>query len=270
MSIQEAKEYRLRTYQRGDEKDLILLFNKVYEHFAGFVPRTLEYWRWCILSRPGLSEEGIVVALDAGRVLGYAAVERSGNILEFCYDSSCDGKAIVSKLLEWCLRYTESYQGANSITLNAPVQDNTIRRVCKELGFTEEPFPSLFLRVLDLPYILRKIIKQQKKVEKGLNEAILVTLKKFPSWCAKHVAILVQDGEVTISTEKLEHPTVKIDADISTISLCIFGTKRTICKAIFAGSLKIRPLRKIPKAVKILSWFQLRNPRWFIPGADYG
>jgi len=261
-------EYNLRTYQPGDEKDLIPLFNNSYENFAGFVPRTLEYWRWCILSRPGLSEEGIVVALDAGRVVGYAAVESSGNILEFCYDPGCDGKAVVSKLLGWCLSYTED-QGAGSITLNAPLQDNFIHQACKELGFTEKPFPSMFLRILDLPYLLRKIL-DQKKVEQRINEAILVTLKKFPSWCAEHVAILVQDGDVTVSTERLEHPTVKIEADISTISSCIFGSKRTLYKATLEGRLKIRPLRKVARAVKVLSWFQLKDTQWFVPGADYG
>jgi len=269
MSVQETKEYELRTYRKGEENELILLFNKVFEHFAGFVPRTLEYWRWCILSRPGLSEEGIVVAIDAGRVIGYAAVERSGNILEFCYDPNYDGTTIVSKLLGWCIDYAEDH-GANSVSLNAPVQDNLIRQVCKELGFTEEPPPSLFLRVLDVPYIFRKIVDQKKKVEKGLDETVLINLTKFPPWCPQYVAILVQDGEITVSTEKLEHSTVKIEADMSTISKCIFGSRRTLYKAILEGQLKVRPSRKILRALKILSLFQLKNPPWYIPMADYG
>jgi hypothetical protein len=264
----ETEEYHLRTYQQGDEKDLILLFNRFYEPFAGFVPRTLKYWTWCILSRPGLSEEGIVVALEAERVVGYAAVENSGNVLEFCYDPSCSGKTIVLKLLAWCLHYTQD-QGASAMTFNAPVQDKLIRQVCKELGFTEEPFPSLFLRVIDLPHILSAISKQ-KNVEKGLKEAILINLRKFPPWCVKQVAILVQDGEVIVSTEKLEHPTIEIEADISTISSCVFGSKRTLYKTALEGRLRIRPLRKILRALKILSVFQLKNPPWFVPGADYG
>ena len=268
MRVQDTKECSLRTYRQGDEKDLILLFNKAYEHFAGFVPRTLKYWRWCILSHPGISEEGILVAHDSNRVVGYAAVERSGNILEFCYDPNYERKTIVSKLLCWCVDYAKS-QGANSVSLNAPVQDDIVRQVCEESEFTEKPFPSLFLRVLDIPYVFRRIVNQ-KTVEKGFNEAILINLRRFPSWCAQHVAILVQDGDVTVSSDKLKYPTIKIDADISIVSLCIFGSTRTLYKAILRRRLRIRPLRKILRAVKILSLFQLNNPSWFVPGADYG
>lgn len=269
MSLQETKEYRLRTYQHGDEGELIPLFNNVYKHFAGFVPRTPEYWKWCILSRPGLSEEGVVVALYGDRIVGYAAVENSGSILEFCYDPNYEGKTIVTKLLGWCLNYAED-QGANSATLNAPVQDNLIRQVCREKDFTETPFDPVFLRVLDLPYILRKIVDQKRKVEKDLSETILINLRKFPSWCAGHVSILVQDGEITVSSTRLQQPTIKIDVDISTISSCIFGSRRTLYKEILKRRLKIRPLRKILRAVKILSMCQLKNPSWYVPRADYG
>ena len=268
MSVQETKEYSLRTYRQGDEEELILLFNKVYEDFAGFVPRTLEYWRWCILSRPSLSEEGIVVASNDSQVVGYAAVEKSGNILEFCYDPGCEGKTVVSKLLGWCVSYAVN-QNANSVTLNASVQDDVVREICEESEFTEKPFPSLFLRVLDIPYIFRKII-DQKNVEKRLNEKVLLDLRRFPSWCPRHVAIVVQDGHVSVLSEKLKHPTIKVETDISTVSFCIFGSKRTLYKAILNRRLRIRPLRKILRAVKILSLFQLNNPPWFVPGADYG
>lgn len=269
MNRQKPTEHRLRTYRRGDGEALISLFNRVYENFAGFVPRTLEYWSWCVLSHPDLSEEGIVVAINAGRVVGYAAIERSGNILEFCHDPDYDGKTLVLNLLNWCVNYAE-YQGANSVGLNAPVQDNIIHQVCRESGFTEESFPSLFLRVLDLEVIFRKIEDQRTNVDKSLNEAILMNLKNFPSSCPQHLAILIRGGEITFSTEKLKQPTIKIDVDISTISSCIFGSKKTLYGALLKRRLKIRPLRKVLKAVKVLSWFQLENPPWYVPKADYG
>jgi len=268
MSVQETRKYNLRTYRKGDENDIISLFNKAYEHYAGFVPRTLEYWTWCILSRPDLSEEGITVAIDKGRVVGYAAVEKSGKILEFCYDPSCEGKALVSELLRRCIDHAEDH-GASSVSLSAPLQDRIVRDVCEELGFTEEPPPSLFLRVLDIPYIFSKIA-DQRKMKKGLEEAILIDLRGYPPWCAQHIAILVQNGDVTVSTEKLERPTANVEADISTISRCIFGSRRTLYKAILERRLKIRPSRRILRTVKVLSMFQLRNPSLYMPVADFG
>lgn len=267
MTIQETDEYYLRTYRQGDEKDIILLFNKVYERFAGFVPRTLEYWRWCILSRPGISEEGIVVALDAGRVVGYSAVERSGNILEFCYDPNHDGKTVVSMLLDWCVDYVKS-QGSGSVSLNVPAQDDLIRQVCREWGFTEEPFHALFLRVFDFTQLLRKIVDQKGELKQHFDETILIKLRKVPSWCDSHVVVRVQAGKMAVLTEKLGRPTIRIDSDISTLSSCIFGSTG-IYRAIVKGQLKVRPFWKIRRAVKLFSLLQLRDP-WYVPAADYG
>jgi len=269
MSLQETEKYAFRPYRKGDAKDLIDFFNKTHEPLAGFVPRTLKYWRWCILSRPNMDEEGIVVAFYEDQIVGYAAVERSGKILEFCYNRNCGGELIVSGLLSWCTEYA-SHHGASSVKLNAPVQDAVVRQICEDEGFTEEPFPSLFLRILDVPDLFRKLLDLKKPIVEGSDETILVDLAKFPSWCPQHVAILVHDGQVAVSTEKQAKPTVRIEADISTIASCIFGSKCTLYRAILERRLRIRPLRKIPRALKLLSFFQLKKPPWFVPAADYG
>jgi len=272
MSIQETRGYNLRTYRQGDEVDLIFLFNKVYGYCAGFVPRTLEYWRWCIQSRPAFSEEGIAVVTNADKAVGYAVVEKGGNILEFCYDPNYEGKTIVSMLLRWCIDYVRG-QGGNSISLDAPVQDDLVRQVCQELEFTEDSFEravgTLFLRVLDIPELLRKIVAEKKKVKEDFDETISINLGKAPSWCDDYVIMRIREGEMTVLKEKIGTPTIRIDADISTISSCIFGSTRRLYGAIMKRRLKVHPFRKVPRAVKIFSLLQLKNPL-YIPRADYG
>ncbi len=269
MSRKDAKGHTLHAYRARDEEDLISLFNRVHEGLIGFVPRTLEYWRWCVLSRPDMSEEGVVVATHSGQIVGYAAVEKSGDILEFCHDSSYGTRTLVSDLLDWCVNYAQE-QGANSVSLNAPVQDSVIRQACNEAGFTEEPFPSLFLRVLDLKAILSHNVGQLTDEKKSLDEAILINLRNFPLWCAQHLAILARCGEIVVSTEKLTQPTIEIDVDISTISSCIFGSKKTLYRAVLDRRLTVRPLRKLFKALKVLSWLQLQKGAWYVPKADFG
>ncbi len=264
----EIDEYSLRTYREEDERDVILLFNKAYEDFAGFVRRTDEYWRWCILSRPNLSAEGIAIVTHADKVVGYAAVEKSGNILEFCHDPDYDGKEIVSMLLQWCLDYA-SFQGSNSVSLNAPIQDNVVRRACMELEFTEEPFPTLFLKVQNLPQLLKEILSQGKIFEDNIEETVFFSLRNSPSWCPSHVSLRIQKGTATIEMGKTANPTITIETDLSTISTCIFGSTQRLYRAIMERQLKIRPFRKIMKVAGIFSVLRLRKP-WFIPGADYG
>ena len=265
--MSETDGYCIRTYRQGDETELTALFNDVYRDYAGFVPRTVEYWKWSILLRPDLSREGIAVVVNADQVVGYATVEKSGNVLEFCYDPNHDGKTVVSMLLDWCIDYVKS-QGGSSVSLNVPAQDNPIRQVCRELGFTEEPFSSLFLRVLDFPQLLRKIVDQKGGLKQHFDETVLINIASVPSWCDNHVFLRVQGGKMTVLTEKIGRPTIRVDLDISTFSSCIFGSTGTY-RAILKGQLKVRPFWKIRRAAKLFSLLRLRDP-WYVPGADYG
>lgn len=264
----EPSEYSLRTYVQGDEKAIIPLFNRAYESFAGIVPRTLEYWKWCVLSRPDLDEKGIFLIAFADRIVGYAAVTKTGTILEFCYDPDYDGRKIASMLLRKSVDYVK-HHGGDSISLNAPIQDSIIRQVCREMEFTAEPFPTLFLKVQDLPKLLERIYAREKKVNLEAEETVLFRLKDVPSWCPKQVTLRIRKEEASVFSQIMGKPTIIVETDLSTISASILGSGRRLYIAAIKGQLKVHPLRKIRKALKILSSLRLRNP-WYVPGADYG
>ena len=82
-----SEEYTIRTYLPGDETALVLLFNNQNATLAGFVPRTVEYWRWCCLKRPDVDEEGIIIAKKGDKIVGYCVIGWSGNVWELCHDS---------------------------------------------------------------------------------------------------------------------------------------------------------------------------------------
>jgi hypothetical protein len=106
-----------RKYEEGDETALASLFNKVYHGYAGFVPRTPEYWRWSCLDRPDVEKEGIMVVVNRGRIVAYAVVGKSGNIWESCFDDAHDKKALLSLVLERAIEYLTRV-GSDLITLN--------------------------------------------------------------------------------------------------------------------------------------------------------
>lgn len=264
----QTHRYLIRTYVDGDEDNIVSLFNESYQDYAGFVPRTPEYWKWCILSRPNLSTDGIVIVSNTDRIVGYAAVDKLGNILEFCYDPHNNGKKIVSILVSWCIDYVK-HQGGNSVSLNAPVQDSIIRQVCKEMQFTQEPFPSLYLKVHDLAKLLEKVTDQKKKLEGNFEETVLFNLRKNPSWSPDHVILRIQKDAMIVQMDESAKPTITLESDLSTISRCLFGSTRMLWRAVLNGQLRIRPRRKILRAARILSQLKLNNP-WYIPGADFG
>ncbi|TET62287.1 hypothetical protein E3J49_08460, partial [Candidatus Bathyarchaeota archaeon] len=79
----EACKYKIRSFEDGDENEIVQLFDRIYSDYGGFTLKTPEYWRWCCLKRPDVEKEGVFVVEDGDEnVVGYAVVGGSGNIWE--------------------------------------------------------------------------------------------------------------------------------------------------------------------------------------------
>lgn len=259
--------YVVRTYREGDETELVQLFNRVYEDFAGYVPRTLEYWRWCCLSRPDVETEGIVIVNDGRKIIGYGVVGKTGNIWELCYDSAYDGEKIVSMILEWAVNYVES-AGGDSIVLNAPAKDHLLRDVCLRSGFAETHPPSMFLSVLDFPKFIREILDWKREKLRGYDEELLIKVRNSSSWYGGNITVKIRNGDVSVEEGVNDEPGVVVEADVPTIVSCILGT-RGLLKAFFGLKLRVRPFWKFLKILKLFSLLRIKDP-WFSPGADFG
>src|SRR5579872_3662431 len=79
---------RARLFAPGDERAIVELSNRALSRYAGWVPRTVEYWRWAILARPGVDAADIVVLESEGTILAYGALHKSGEVLDFVVDAS--------------------------------------------------------------------------------------------------------------------------------------------------------------------------------------
>lgn len=261
-------EYRVRTYRDGDDIKLISLFNEAYKGYAGFVPRTVEYWRWCCKNRPGVSAESVVIACYEQKIVGYAVVGESGNIWELCYDTDFDVKLIVSKLLRWSLDYIQR-TGGDHVELSAPLDDQNLREVCRELGFAEQPLPSMTISILDFPQLIKEIINSKKEIPAALyNEMFMFRLKNAPSWMSDCFTIQIQRDKISVTEGKCYIPSVTVDTDVPTLTSCVFGTAK-IFKMILIRRIRVRPLWKSPKVLKFLSMLSLKDP-WYIPEGDIG
>lgn len=261
-----SNEYRVRTFRQGDEIVLVHLFNRVYEDFAGFVPRTPEYWVWCCLSRPDVNEESIVIVNKEEKIVGYAVVGKSGNIWELCYDPMYDGEVVVSKLLNWALDYLRNV-GSDFVMLNAPVKDEVVRKVCQELDFAETPPSFMFVSVLDFSRLICEILRSRKEML-DICGVFWFRLKNCPSWGNDSFCIQVRKDDVSVMEEVVNNPEMVIDADMSTLISCIFGTEN-IWNALVTSKVRFRPFWKIRKFLKLFSLLQVKSP-WFMPRADGG
>jgi len=265
-------DYHVRAYVEGDETSLLLLYNKYYGRYAGFVPRTLQHWLWCCKLHPDINSEGIFVACREKEIVGYAVIGRLSRkdggfiVYELCYDPAHDGEVIVSRLLEQANQYVEDKKG-NYVTFDAPSDDTLVRKVCDELGFRQNPLNEVLgFIVLDMTKLIEHIIKDKSNVWKGENETFFIRLKgaRLP-----HNTISIQwmEDELSVSNEAItDEPRVVIDTDLPTLNKLIF-CEESIFKAMFKSKLAIKPFWKIRKGVRLLSLLSLRG-RWYIPRLD--
>ena len=259
--------YYTRTYKEGDETELAQLFNRVYQNYAGFVPRTAEYWRWSCINRPDVETEGILVVTDGEKIIGYAVVAKTGNIWEFCYDPAYDGKTIISTILEWSTEYVEA-AGGDSIVFNAPTDDQLLREVCSKFGFAEKPPPCLFLNVLDFPQFIHELVGLKQEKLGKYTEELLFKVKNSHGFYDKEISIKIENGAITVNQKTDKKSCVIIESDVSTIVSCILGTQGLL-KAFLYSKIKVKPFWKIFKILRLFSLLKIKDP-WFSPGTDYG
>jgi hypothetical protein len=258
--------YAARTYVQGDETALVLLFNKEQATLAGFVPRTVEYWHWCCLKRPDVSEEGILVLEKENKTVGYVVVGKSGNIWELCYDSSQKAKIIVSKLLTWAEDYARSV-GCDSIVLNAYVKDPLVREVCKDMDFAESPPEPMFLSVLDMPQLMREVL-QAKNQSLDLAEVFWFNLKNCPPWCVDSFGIMLSKNDIVILEKPNHFSKVTIDVEMSTLVALIFGAEG-VFRALFSSKIRFDHFWNVFKVFRFIRLLQVKSD-WFTPRADIG
>lgn len=262
--VSNSGEYIARTYVQGDEIALVSLFNIEHKNLAGFVPRTVEYWRWCCLDRPDVDEKGILILEKGNAIVGYAVVGKSGNIWEFCYDSSRDAKTIVSKLLAWSVNYSRNV-GSNSVALNAYIKDSLMREVCRDMDFSESPSEPVFMSVLDLPKLMCEILQERDKNLYFAN-VLWFDLKNCPPWCVSSFGLRFAENRVEVLEEPVSASRTTIVTEMSTLVSLIFG-KEHLLRSLATLKICFHPFWRILEVKKLLSLLQIKTP-WFLPRAD--
>jgi hypothetical protein len=257
-------DFTTRTFTDGDESAIVELFNSTFRDYAGYVPRTVEYWKWACLQRPDVTTDGIILVCKDNKIVGYAVLGKTGNIWEFCYDKTEKAERIVTELLTYAIDYLERAK-AESILLNYPIKDGVVKKVCKKLGLAESPSEYMSISVLDFPRLVNDILTDKVK-ERKINGTILFNLHRsslFNSFSAN-----IQNGKVSLKQDILAKPEITFDIDAETLLLFILG-KINGPKALISSKIHIKPLWKIRKALKILSLLKNDSP-WYMPRADIG
>jgi hypothetical protein len=263
------QKYSVRTFLDGDEVALVQLFEKAYLNYGGYTKKTPACWRWNCLERPDVERNGIILALDnkTKEIVGYVVAGKSGYVWELSYDPQCDGKQVLSLLLNEAATYIEG-AGGSSVNFNAPQKDVLIRRVCKQHGFVASEPSKMFLSVLNFQSLFSSLAENKtNELTKKYNESLLIKIRDAPSWLDDAIFMKIDQLGVVVAKEAQVH-SIQLHTDYITLFSVLFG-KRSSRNAFIHAKFKIKPWSKILTALKLINDLRVKAD-WFYPLSDYG
>jgi hypothetical protein len=256
--------FSVRTFKAGDEEGIVELFNRVYGRYGGFVPRTVEYWRWCCLERPDVKEEGVFLALRGDRLRGYLVAGSSGNIWEFCVDEG--EREVAGFLLDEALRYFEKI-GVSSVNVNVP-RDAGIVENLRKAGFGEVPAERMFVTALNPAALVQALAAPRKNEVADKDDEFGFRLHDVPYGVETEFSVKVNAGKVEVSEGSSSAPSVVVELGfMDLLSILFEGVSPG--RMLITRRMKVRPFWKFGAVLGFLSAIRLRGS-WYFPLSDYG
>lgn len=272
--------YRIRTYEPGDETELVALANLAYGPYGGHVERTVELWRWSILARPGVTAADILVlerAGEEGALRGHAVLGPGGTVLELCLDPELTGEArgaaaaaLVAALEERCRS-----RGLETISFELPRLDGRVRQHLLGEGYREEESLALQVILVDVPGALRRILQHRRgRLPHGWSPTFLIELAPghYRSLAVRRIRVRPGEEEVEVAVEVAadpapgREPDVTVGIDLSTLT-DIMLRRDTFEAAHAAGRITVRPPAAEQDARTLFDFLVLKSP-WYSPPAD--
>jgi GNAT superfamily N-acetyltransferase len=265
----------IRAFMPGDEPRLVALWNAAYAGYAGYVRRTVEYWRWCILDRPGLLPADVLVLDDAARqTIGYGVLGPTDSVLELALDPAVTGAAreaaaarLMSALEDRCRA-----RGGEAISFMLPHADDAMQRGLTRAGYRAERVPALTSTIVDVAALFELLLRHRaSRIPPALPPSFRVRVERG---AARTPAVLVTRIELApqlaVVREAPDAPAPAADCtvatDLATLNRVVFRIE-TFDAAVTAGRLTVQPPTSEGAARTLLGLVTLAAP-WFTPAAD--
>jgi hypothetical protein len=272
-----APAFVIRTFEPGDEAELVALANLVYGPYGGHVERTVELWRWSILARPGVTAADILVlerAREKGAPRGHGVLGPGGTVLELCLDPALTGEergaaaaVLVAGLEERCRS-----RGLETISFELPRLDGRVRRHLLGEGYREEESLALQVILVDVPVALRRILQHRRgRLPHGWSPTFLIELAPghYRSCPVRRIRVRPGDEfevEADPASGREAEVDVTVGIDLSTLTDLILR-RDTFEAARAAGRIAVEPAAAEQDARTLFDFLVLKSP-WYSPPAD--
>jgi ribosomal protein S18 acetylase RimI-like enzyme len=263
----------VRNYRPGDEPNLVAVWNESYAGYAGLATHTVEYWRWSILSRPGMSADDVLVLETDGEVLGYAALWTRGTVLDFVVDPGQRPRArraMIRQLLS-ALEERARQRGWDSIDFSLPASDRLTDKTLRAAAYRVERNSCFMVKVLNPQALLLQLMRNREKSLAALSgKSFLVTLTPGDDPLLLQTRLFIRIGQI-IAVENVSDSTDRrADCNVQ-LSICALA-EMIFCRATPQDMLRnslisVDPPSRQMEVCRLLSSLSL-DSRWHTPHSD--
>lgn len=261
-----------RGFRSGDEERIVSLWGRTLEEYGGFIPRTVERWRWSVLERPGVTEEDIrILESRSGDLLGYGVLDATGTVLEFAVDGHRgEGqRARIADRLVRCLEERAEERDLDRLSLRLPSDDPVLRSVLRDRDYRAEPTESFQLVFVDLAGFLRRLLEHRgDELGEAPGTTYRLELRPDSYRFAPHQEIGITLGpppEVSLEPEGDEAGCV-VSCDLPTLAEVVFG-RMSVRESLESGAVAVAPEGASKEAMELLRLLSVRAP-WYSPPSD--
>ena len=202
----------VRAYRTGDEGPIVELSNRSLALYAGWMQRTVEYWQWSILRRPGVRPSDVLVLESDGRIVGYAALLQDGKVLDFSVAADQrrrKRRAFVKQLIR-ALEDNARARGCDLLTFSLPASDQVIDTALRDAGYVVEQNQYYSLGILDPRSLLLQLLSARRPQLPAASPGVFtleLTPGNYPVLQASRLLIRVNpDVSVENISQAFEYP----------------------------------------------------------------
>ena len=262
-----------RAYHPDDEAHLIALWNRAYAQYGGFVTRSIEHWRWSILSRPGVGPADILVAEGYRQICAYAVLGPGGAVIEFAVAAQLNRwrrRRAFATLLQ-ALEERARKRGDDLLTFASAATDLVTDNALRDSGYVVDRGDYFSLGVLNVAEFIRRLLVHHAHslpVEWCGSFIVEISPGGYRTVRQPRLRIVIARREVTVH-DACPSPNTSdcsVSLDLETLTAIIFGQSR-LEQAIDAGLVALHGADARTNVSILFSALTIAAP-WYTPLAD--
>ena len=277
MDMSDNAELSVRTYRHGDEQSLVELWARAYSDYGGHVPKTPEYWRWCVVDRPGIEAEDIVLLESGSTLVAYGVLGRKdspvgpgGSVLELAVEPSLPAaeRSLSLAQLIAVLEERSRARGDEIFEVSVPDTEQFMVRALEAADFKPEKSDSLQLVIVDLIGLIRKILARRTAEITAMparSFALTVEQEEYRSLPLGRIRISFSGADVSVeeSGEDADHEAI---LNLPSLLSLIFR-REDVESLLRSAAIRLQsPTESVPFA-DMLRLLAIRG-NWYTPWVD--